>query len=152
PLAAGRLLPDARFSLFLPVTLLGALIACGLAQLQIRRFWSFTAILVYGPLAIFSRIADMINPAWNLLQQTLWLVWESFSPQFARIPLDASGWLASLEELRNHVIALSQRSAWWISALGFHQPVDDPAVTALVGCLGLWLLATWAGWQIWRHG
>ncbi len=148
PVALSNLVRDAGVTLLLPLTLLGALLAWALTTRNVKKFSSLIILLGIGPLAIFIRIGRMGNSLFEILKQTFNLLMEIF--QF-KTPLDLSALLTAKEDLAQRISAISARLTLWFTGLLHGVQIEDPVVRTLIWSLVLWLIAVWAGWQIFHN-
>lgn len=151
PLAIGHILPDARLSLLLPVTLLGVLFTWLLGGTSVRPGWAAVAFLVYGPLALLGWIAQAGSPLLKALRQAALLLSQLSLKLIEGGSVSIAPFVSAQNELSTRLLSLSQRILLWIASLGRGVPIEDPAARAFVWCLALWMLAVWGTWRIRRH-
>ena len=151
PLALSNLVRDAGVSLLLPLTLLGALLAWALAKWRIRRLSSGIILLIAGPLALCVRIGQLSGSLFEIVRQTLGLFVAVIRWFLSESVLDLSPYLAAREELVQRTLAFSGRLSLWFTGLLHGIQIEDPVVRTLIWSLAVWLIAVWAGWQIYRN-
>ncbi len=151
PIALSNLVRDAIISLLLPVTLLGMLLASALAKTGTRKFASGIILLLFGPLSLFVRIGHLGGSLLEVLKQEFNLIPALYAWLRFEIPMDFSLMLLARDELAQKAFTLGGRLALWLTGLFYKTHVEDPAARTLAWSIGLWLVAIWAGWQMYRN-
>ena len=151
PLALSALVRDASLSLLLPLTLLGALLAWGLAQLNARGLASAIVLLVIGPLALYVRIGQLGGSLFEVLKQTLELFPALINLLLFKTPFELSAWSSAGEGFAQKAFTLGDRLTLWFTGILHGIQIEDPVVRTLIWSLVLWLIAVWAGWQVFRN-
>ncbi len=154
PFALREAVRDAASSLLLPVTILAALLAFGLASLNINRRWAAFILLVCGPLILFTRIAHMGDALFAMVRESLLIASNIIlsAQGFTGSSLDFSTWFSAGNVFSGQAGAFVHRLIVWMAGITQGKPVGDLASRAFVWSLGLWLVAAWASWQIRRNG
>jgi hypothetical protein len=154
PVALLKVIRDAAATLLLPVTILSAVLAFGLASASIKKNWAAFILLACGPLLLFIRVAQMgaalLAALWESLRIASNIV--LCSQGCVTSSLDLSSFFSSANLLSGQASAFCHRLFVWIAGIAQNRPVGDLAPRAFVWSLGLWLIAAWASWQIRRHG
>jgi transglutaminase-like putative cysteine protease len=151
PIALGSLVRGASMSLFLPVTLLGMLIAWALAQWNIHKLSAGIILLVMGPLVLFFRVGQMDASLFEAIKQTFNLIPALIAWLRFKITFDVSSMLLARDDLVERFFVIGGRLNLWLTGLIHDVQVEDPVVRTLVWSMALWLVAVWAGWQIYRN-
>lgn len=151
PVALSEIVRDAGLSLLLPFTLAAALLAWFLTVWEVRKWLSGFILLILGPLALYIRIGQLGNSLVDFFKQSFVLVSAFFYKLFYETPLDLTLFLSAKDSLFQKVLAFSGRLSLWITGLLRGVQVEDPVVRTLVWSLSLWLIAAWAGWQIFHN-
>jgi transglutaminase-like putative cysteine protease len=151
PIALSELIRDAGMSLLLPVTLFGAMLAWAFAGWRARKLLSALVLLTIGPLALYIRIGQMGGALFELIRQVYLLIPAFFYKLFYKIPIDASFLFSALNGLSQKTLALSGRLSLWFTGIFQGIQIEDPVVRTLLCSIALWLIAVWAGWQIYRN-
>lgn len=154
PISLRKTIPDAASSLLLPVTILAALLAFGLASADIRKTWAGLLLIAGGPILLFIRIARVGSALSGIIWETLRVA--------GRITMTAQGqpqsvldfhpWLSAGGLFTTQAGAFGHRLVLWAAATAQNQSIGDTAARAFVWSFGLWLIAAWASWQIRRQG
>ena len=148
PLALGNLVRDAGVTLLLPLTLAGALLAWALTTLNVKKISSLIILLGIGPLVLYLRIGQMGSSLFEIVRQTFNLLIRLFQSGTA---VDPSPLFATTDELTQRVLAIGERLTLWFTGLRHGIQIEDPVVRTLIWSLALWLIAVWAGWQIFHN-
>jgi hypothetical protein len=151
PTALSEIVRDAGVSLLLPLTLAGAILAWMLVVWDVRKLFSGIVLLVIGPLVLYVRIGQLGDSALEFVRQLFALVPALLNKLFYETPLDASIFISSKEELMQKVLAFTGRISLWFTGIFQGVQIEDPVVRTLIWSMGLWLIAVWAGWQIFRN-
>jgi transglutaminase-like putative cysteine protease len=148
PLALSNIVRDAGVSLLLPLTLSAALVTWALANRKVRTISSLLLLLGVGPLILFIRISQTGTSIIEALKQILLVPVNliKFGKTIDLLPL-----LNAREDLAGRLFAINQRLALWSNGLMNGVQIEDPVVRTLVWSLALWLIAVWAGWQVFRR-
>jgi transglutaminase-like putative cysteine protease len=148
PLALSNLVRDAGVTLLLPLTLIGALLAWALTTLNVKKISSLIILLGIGPLVLYLRIGQMGSSLFEIFRQTFNLLATLFQ---SRAAVDPSPLFTTTDELTQRVLAIGERMALWFTGLMHGIQIEDPVVRTLIWSLVLWLIAVWAGWQIFHN-
>jgi transglutaminase-like putative cysteine protease len=151
PIALSELVRDAVMSLLLPLTIFGAILAWALAIFGVRKSLSGFVLLILMPLALYVRISQMWDPLFELVRQFLFLIPAFINNLFYETQLDFSPFLSSKDELMQNILAFSGRLSLWIASILRGIQIEDPVIRTFVWSMVLWLVAAWAGWQIYRN-
>jgi hypothetical protein len=151
PVSLGNLVRGAGLSVFLPVTLGGALLACALAASNARRLSIAVILGGLGPLALFIRIGRLEDELLKAVGQSLALLPAIFGRICFRAPFDISDFLHAREDLFDKALAVGERFWLWAVGMWYGVHIEDPMARTLVWGAGLWLAAAWGGWQVYRH-
>jgi hypothetical protein len=151
PIALGELVRDAGASLLLPFTLIGTLLTWALGALGVRKLSSRFILLFLGPLVLYIRIGQMIGALLELIRQYLLLGPAFFYRLVYKTPLDYSLLLSSINGLSQKMFGLNGRLLSWITGILRGITIEDPVVRTLLWSLTLWMIAVWAGWQIYHN-
>jgi hypothetical protein len=65
--------------------------------------------------------------------------------------LDLLPLLNARQDLAQRLVTTYQRLALWLNGLMNGIQIEDPVVRTMIWSLVLWLIAAWAGWQIFRN-
>jgi len=151
PIALSELIRDAGMSLLLPITLCGAVLAWALTSRGVRESLSGFALLILGPLALYIRIGQAGNSLFEFIKQIFILIPAFFKWRFEKIPFDPSVFLASRIEFLQEFFTLGTRVLLWFEGFFKGVHIEDPVVRTFIWSMVLWLIAIWAGWQIYRN-
>ena len=151
PIALSDLVRDAGVSLLLPLTLIGAILAWLLTVLGARKLLSGFVLLILGPLALYIRIGQVGDSLFEFIKQLFILIPAFFNQLFYETPLDTSVFLSSKDGLVQNILAFSGRISLWFTGIFHGIQIEDPVVRTLIWSMGLWLIAVWAGWQIYHN-
>jgi transglutaminase-like putative cysteine protease len=151
PIALSDLVRDAGVSLLLPLTLIGAILAWLLTVWNVRKLLSGFVLLILGPLALYVRIGQMGDSLFEFIKQLLNFILAFFNWLFNKTPFDLSIFLSSREEFLQKTFTLSGRLSLWFTGFFRGIQIEDPVVRTLIWSMALWLIAVWAGWQIYRN-
>ncbi len=151
PIALSNLVRDASIGLLLPITLIGTMIAWLLAGANIQNRSAGIILLFLGPLALFMRIGHLGASLFELISQTIKIIAPLYNWLRFETPVDASSFAQASRELSLQTVAVSTRLVVWINGLFLKSPVEDPVARTLIWSIALWLVAVWAGWQIFRN-
>ena len=151
PIALSDLVRDAGVSLLLPLTLIGALAAWVLATWGVRKSLSGFALLILGPLALYIRIGQMGDSIFEFAKQSFPVVPAFFNQLFYETPFDISFFLSAREGLLQKVFGFGGRLSLWFTGMIRGIQIEDPLVRTLTWSMAIWLIAVWAGWQIYRN-
>lgn len=151
PSALGEIVRDASVSLLIPLTLIGALVAWALATRNIDKTLSLFVLVILGPLALYVRIGQIGNSLFEFIKQSVNLVPPYFSYLFNKTSFDPSIFFAARDDLLIRIFTLGSRLSLWFTGLVRGIQIEDPVVRTLIWSIGLWLIAVWAGWQIYRN-
>jgi transglutaminase-like putative cysteine protease len=151
PIALSEIVRDAGLSLLLPLTMIGAILAWVLAVWGVQKSLSGFILLALGPLVLYIRIGQMGGSLFELVRQFVILIPALLNKLFYEVPPDYSILLLSWDVLVQKLLAFSGRLLLWLTG-NFHGiQIEDPIVRTLIWCLVVWLIAVWAGWQIYRN-
>ena len=151
PIALSDLVRDAGISLLLPLTLSGMILAWALAGLGARKLSSAVILLFLGPLTLYLRISRLGNPLLAWAGESLSLIPAFFKKLIYQIPFDNSFLIASKNEFIHKALVFNGRILPWIINLFGKARAEDFVVRTLMWSMVLWLVAIWAGWQIYRN-
>ena len=151
PFALSEVIRDAGMSLLLPITLFGMIFAWMLAGLGVRRSLSAFALLFLGPLALYIRIGQMWGVLIELIRQLFNFMPPVFNTLVYKIPLDFSLLLLSTDELTHKIFGFNGRLWLWLIGIIRGIIIEDPVARTFMWGLALWLIAVWAGWQIYSN-
>ena len=151
PFALSEVIRDAGISLLLPITLFGLIFAWMLAGLGVRRSLSAFALLFFGPLALYIRIGQMGSAIFELLRQWFIFLPSAFNTLVYKVPLDFSFILLSTTELTRKIFGFNGRLWLWLTSIVHGIKVEDPVARTFMWSTALWLIAVWAGWQIYHN-
>ncbi|MBC7877248.1 MAG: transglutaminase domain-containing protein [Anaerolineales bacterium] len=151
PSALSEIVRDAGVSLLIPLTLIGALIAWALATRNIDKTLSLFILVILGPLALYVRIGQMGSSLFEFTKQAFNMIPALFNWFINKIPFDPSVFISSREDLLLRAFTLSTRLSLWFTGLLNGIQIEDPVVRTLIWSVGLWLIAVWAGWQMYRN-
>jgi transglutaminase-like putative cysteine protease len=151
PFALSDVIRDAEVSLLLPITLFGLIFAWILAGLGVRRSLSAFALLFLAPLAIYIRIGQMGSALIELIRQWFIFIPSAFNTLVYKGPLDFSFVLLSTSELTQKIFGFNGRLWLWLTNIVRGIKIEDPVARTFVWSTALWLIAVWAGWQIYRN-
>jgi hypothetical protein len=151
PIALSNLVRDASISLLLPVTLLGAFLAWTLARREMRPSSWRIILFFFGPLILFLYIGQMGASLVEWSKQVYQFFPAFYALKRFDVPLDISPLLTANDALMQNFLALGSRLIIWSMGLLNKTRVDDPVSRTLAWSFGLWLVSSWAGWQISRH-
>jgi len=132
PLALSALVRDASVSLLLPLTLLGALLAWGLAQRNVRAFSSGIVLLVIGPLTLYIRIGQMGGSLFEVLKQTFNIFPALIDLLLFKTPFDLSALSSAGTDLVQKAFTLGSRLSLWFTGLFHGIQIEDPVVRTLI--------------------
>jgi transglutaminase-like putative cysteine protease len=151
PIALTELVGDAGLSLLLlPITIIGTLLTWALTNWNARKLSSGLILLFVGPLAIYIRIGQLWGALFELLKQLFFLVPKLFDTMVYKAPFDLSFLLSSIAELTQRLLGFSGRLAVWLVSISHGLNIEDPVSRTFMWSMALWLIAVWAGWQIYR--
>ncbi len=151
PIALSSLVHDASIGLLLPLTLLGALLAWGLAQWKVRGLSSGIILLFLGPLVLFIRMGQMGKAIVDLVRQAYHFMVALINLLFQQAAVDPSGFVSASHTLTEKFLALGSRIFAWTAGLWQGAYVEDPLIRTFAWSLAAWVIAVWAGWQISRN-
>ena len=151
PFALTDLLHDAGLGLLLPITLFAMFIACGLSTLNIKNISVGIILLGLGPLALIVRIGGIWNSLFGVIKGSLAFIRSLFKLFYSHSPVDFLSLLLARDELIQKSLGLGNRFALWLSGFFNGIKIEDPVIRTMVWCLVLWLVAIWAGWQVYRR-
>lgn len=151
PIALSDIVRDAGISLLLPLTLSGMILAWALAGLGARKLSSAVILLFLGPLTLYLRISRLGNPLLASAGESLSLIPAFFNRLIYQIPFDNSFLIASKDEFIHKTLIFNGRVLFWIANLFREARAEDFVVRTLMSSMVLWLVAIWAGWQIYRN-
>lgn len=151
PFALINLLRGADMSLLLPITLLGMFIAQGLSTSKVKKISAGVILLGFGPLTLIIRIGGLWSSLFEAIKNSLAFITPLFKLFYFHQPVDLSSLLLAREELIQKSLGLAARLVAWFSGFLNGTQIEDPVIRTLVWCLVLWLVAAWAGWQMWRR-
>jgi transglutaminase-like putative cysteine protease len=151
PFALINLLRGADLGLLLPITLLGAIIALGLSTSNAKKISTGIILLGLGPLTLIVHIGGIWDSLVSVAKGSFVFIGSLFKLLYFHLPVNFSSLLLAREELIQKGLGLGSRFALWFS--GFLQgiKIEDPVIRTLIWCLILWLVAVWAGWQMFRQ-
>ena len=151
PFALSEVIRDAAVSLLLPITLFGMMFAWMLAGLGVRRSLSGFALLFLGPLALYIRIGQIWGALFGLIRQWFIFISHVFNSLVYKTPLDLSVLLLATDELTQKIFGFSARISLWLTSIFNGIKIEDPVARTFMWGMALWLIAVWAGWQIYRN-
>ena len=151
PIALSELIRDAGLSLLLPITLFGVILVWALAGWGVRKLSSGIILLFLGPLALFVRIGQLGGALIELIKQLFIFIPAFFNRVVYKVPLDISFLLSSIDGLTQKTLGFGGRILIWFMGVFRGIKIEDPVARTLIWCLVLWLVAVWAGWQIYRN-
>jgi len=148
PLALSNIVRDAGITLLLPVTVIGVLLAWALVMQKVRRLSSGIILLGIGPAALFIRIGHMSTSLFEILKQTIFFFIDLVR---YKTHVDFSPLLLARDDFIQRIFAFTQRLTLWVAAFLHGIRIEDPVVRTLTWSMALWLIAIWAGWQIYHN-
>ncbi len=151
PIGLRGLVRDAGLSLLLPITLIGTLLTRQLTAWNVRKLFSGFALLILGPLVLYLRIGQMGNSLFEFIKQSLFFIFALLQRLLYKTPMDMFAFLSSRDEFLQKIFSLSGRFSLWLTSFINGIQIEDPVVRTLIWSLVLWLIAVWAGWQIFRN-
>jgi transglutaminase-like putative cysteine protease len=151
PISLSELVRDAGLSLLLPVTLIGTLLTWALANWKVRKLSSEIILLFLGPLALYIRIGQMGGALFELVRQSLLFIPAVLNTLIYKVPLDFSFLLSSMDGLAQKIFGFGGRLLAWVAGISHGIKIEDPVVRTFLWSVALWLVAVWAGWQIYRN-
>jgi len=151
PLALANLVRGASLSLLVPITLLGMLLAAALATAKTRKSSAGIILLFLGPLSLFIRIGQLGDSLFALLNQSLHLIPALYVWLRFKTPIEPAFFVAAIAELHLRLFILVERLSLWVVGVFYKTQIEDPMARTLIWSLGLWLVAIWAGWQMYRN-
>jgi transglutaminase-like putative cysteine protease len=151
PVALSKIVRDAGLSLLLPLTLIGVLLAWALAVQGVRNYSSACILLILGPLALYVRIGQIGSSLFEFIKQSVNLILALINWQVHKTPFDLADFFASRADLLQRTVAMGGRLSLWFAGFSHGIVVEDPVIRTLIWSMALWLIAVWAGWQIYRH-
>ena len=151
PIALSEIVRDAGVSLLLPLTLIGAVLAWALAGWGVRKLFSGLILLLLGPLVLYVRIGQLWDSLFEWVRQFFALLPNFFDAAFNDTQLDSTLLAAAQDVFTQRALAFSGRITLWVTAMARGVQIEDPVVRTLIWCLAIWLIAVWAGWQIYRN-
>lgn len=147
PFALGEIVRGMNTSLLVFASMIGMLVAAGLATRKTSRFVTALSLLGIGPLGLFVQIGDMWSSIFMVFKHTVSM---DIAVVFQK-SIDIPSLLLANDELTIKVLGLAERINTWLVGLLHGIQIEDPLVRTLVWSLCMWLLAVWAGWQIVRY-
>ncbi len=153
PIALMNLLHGADLSLLLPITFFGMFIAQGLSRSSVKKISGAIILLGLGPLALIIRIGGLWNSLCGAIKGSFTLITSLIKFPFpvSHSPVDFLSLLLAREELIQKIMGLGKRFVLWLSGFLNGVEIEDPVIRTLIWCLVLWLVAAWAGWQMYRQ-
>ena len=150
PAALRKAAPDAAFTLFVPVVLLGLLGGFLIHGPRFRGAGPAAIFVGGGAVVLFVRVGQIGRAIAASLYEATRIAWLLMLPSIrpGHPIYDPSAWLSAQNELLNEVLGFAQRVWLWLADILQGAPTDDPAARALVLSLVLWLLVGWASWRI----
>lgn len=150
PWALSDLLRGVDLGLFLPITLLGILIALGVNTAYVKKSSAGVILLGIGPLILIIRVGGIWPSLIKAVNSSFHFASTLFDAFSSHHPVDSSALLLAREELIQKSLGLGARWMEWFSGLLHGIQIEDPVIRTLIWCLLLWLVAAWAGWQMYR--
>jgi len=100
---------------------------------------------------LYLRVGQIWDSLFELIRQLFFLIPAIFNRMFYKTPLDGSFFLSSIDELTQKTLGLGGRILLWLPGVIRGIKIEDPVARSFVWSLALWLIAVWAGWQIYRN-
>ncbi len=150
PLALINTLSGVDLNLLLPITLFGAFIALWLSKSKVKRISAGVILLGFGPLVLIIRIGGMWGTLFEAIKSSFDLIASLFKLFYSNQSVNLSALLLARETLVEKSLGLGSRFMLWFSGFLNGTQIEDPVIRTLIWCLVLWLVAVWAGWQMWQ--
>ena len=151
PIGLRGLVRDAGISLLLPLTLIGVLLTWLLTAWNVRMVFSGFALLILGPLVVYIRIGQAGDSLFEFFKQSVFFIFALFKRLLYKTPIDMFSFLSSRDEFLQKIFSLGGRFSLWLTSFINGIQIEDPVVRTLIWSMVLWLIAVWAGWQIFRN-
>ena len=87
----------------------------------------------------------------ELIRQSFIFMPPVFNTLVYKIPLDFSFLLLSTDELTHKIFGFNGRLWLWLTSIIHGIKIEDPVARTFMWSMALWLIAVWAGWQIYRN-
>jgi transglutaminase-like putative cysteine protease len=151
PIALINLLHGTDLSLLLPITLFGMFIAQGLSTSNVKKISVGIILLGLGPLALIIHIGGIWESLLGTIKGSFTFITSLFKLLHSQSPVNFLSLLMAREDLIQKCLGLGNRFVLWF--LGFWNgiEIEDPVIRTLIWCLVLWMVAAWAGWQMYRQ-
>jgi transglutaminase-like putative cysteine protease len=109
-------------------------------------------LIACGPIILFLRVGQLGAALFATLKALLGLTGKIivYDHAFARSALDLSPFLTSWRLLTTEFLVFSHRVIIWVVGTVQNKYPGDPAARTFIWCLGLWLIAAWASWNVQR--
>lgn len=150
-LALGEVIRGATWSLLIPVSLTAVVVGWGLGNSQLSPKQAWVSLTALGLPGVFIYVAGLILPIGRLVVSIVSLIPQAALWLYDRVQIDTYPLLVAWKDVASHTVSvLSRFGMWWVALFtGTH--IVDPLIVGLVWCLVLWLIGTWAGWQLRRN-
>jgi transglutaminase-like putative cysteine protease len=142
---------DLGIGLLWSVATSGALTGWVMARLRLPGWLRGVMLSLFGVTVVFVRVGRLGGDLMAMLRASLSLYWGAWRWFLGASSPDWTPTLLAVLELRSGVGALLARWSDWMLTLMTDSPTFDPAATALVWGLAMWIVAVWAGWQARCH-
>ena len=137
--------------LMFPLAIAGMWLGWILARSQLSGWKAAPIGLLVGAGVVLLRVGRLGQATLNLLRAFAALPFELWTWYQSGGAPDAFQFQLALDALGNRTGTLLERLGVWLLGLTVSEAVFDPAATALVWSLAIWLVAFWAGWVLRRY-
>ncbi|MGC1377978.1 MAG: transglutaminase domain-containing protein [Anaerolineales bacterium] len=140
----GEVVSGARWSAFVPVGVIAALVGWGLGSRRFNGWRAWGVMILLGLVLLWASTAQFGGPLLRLAESLPSITYQIFLWVWKReVPPDFSAATLALLSLVTQSSVLWQRVALWVQSGG---SITDPVVYVLVWSLLLWLATIWEGW------
>ncbi len=150
PLALEQVTHNAHFPL-LPVVLVAALCGWRVAQSQLIGRQAAGRLISLGIPGVFIYVAELVIPLGKVILTLSDVIFQSVLWLFNRSPINSASMLGAWIEFSSRVVVATIRLWEWSISLVIGEPVSDLAATGLAWGILLWVIGSWAGWQLRRN-